>query len=83
MTANLSQALTSGEYANVNGIKMYYEIHGAGRPLVLIHGGGSTITTTFGKILPLLAKTNMVIAVELQARFFAIVFGLERTFGCI
>lgn len=56
-----------GKYANVNGIQMYYEIHGAGHPLVLIHGGGSTITTTFGTILPLLAKTHMVIAVEMQA----------------
>lgn len=54
-------------YALVNGIKMYYEIHGNGRPLVLIHGGGSTITTSFGNILPLLAKTHMVVAVELQA----------------
>lgn len=38
---------TSG-YAPVNGLKMYYEIHGSGTPLVLIHGGGSTIQTTFG-----------------------------------
>jgi pimeloyl-ACP methyl ester carboxylesterase len=54
-------------YATVNGIRMYYEIHGSGQPLVLIHGGGSTIYTTFGKILPMLAKTYRVIAVELQA----------------
>lgn len=54
-------------YAAVNGIKMYYEIHGMGNPLVLIHGGGSTIQTTFGRVLPVLAKTHMVIAVELQA----------------
>ena len=54
-------------YATVNGLKMYYEIHGSGQPLVLIHGGGSTINTTFGKILPLLAKTHKIIAVELQA----------------
>lgn len=54
-------------YATVNGLKMYYEIHGSGQPLVLIHGGGSTINTTFGKILPLLAKTHKVIAVEMQA----------------
>lgn len=67
MTADISQAQTEGRNASVNGIKMYYEIHGTGRPLVLIHGGGSTITTTFGKILPLLAKTHRVIAVELQA----------------
>ena len=57
---------TSG-YAPVNGIKLYYEIHGDGKPLVLIHGGGSTIKTTFGTILPLLAKYHKVIAVELQA----------------
>jgi pimeloyl-ACP methyl ester carboxylesterase len=56
-----------GKYASVNGIQMYYELHGSGSPLVLLHGGGSTIQTTFGKVLPLLAKTHMVIAVELQA----------------
>jgi pimeloyl-ACP methyl ester carboxylesterase len=54
-------------YAPVNGLKMYYEIHGEGKPLVLIHGGGSTIQTTFGNILPLLAEQYKVIAVELQA----------------
>jgi pimeloyl-ACP methyl ester carboxylesterase len=67
MTVNTTQAQNAGKYANVNGIKMYYEIHGTGQPLVLIHGGGSTLTTTFGKILPVLAKTHMVIAVEMQA----------------
>jgi pimeloyl-ACP methyl ester carboxylesterase len=54
-------------YAPVNGIKMYYEIHGEGIPLVLIHGGGSTIQTSFSKILPLFAQHYKVIAVELQA----------------
>jgi len=54
-------------YAPVNGLNMYYEIHGEGKPLVLIHGGGSTIQTTFGKILPMLAEKYKVIAVELQA----------------
>ena len=58
---------TQTGYAVVNGIKMYYEIHGEGKPLVLIHGGGSTIQTTFGKVLPLLAGKYKVIAVELQA----------------
>jgi len=48
-------------------LKMYYEIHGSGRPLVLLHGGGSTIESTFGRILPDLAKAHQVIAVELQA----------------
>jgi len=55
------------KYADVNGIKMYYEIHGKGQPLVLIHGGGSTIESNYGKILPLFAKRYKVIAVELQA----------------
>jgi pimeloyl-ACP methyl ester carboxylesterase len=56
-------------YATVNGLRMYYEIHGpaAGMPLVLVHGGGSTIGTTFGRILPLLARSRRVIAVEVQA----------------
>ncbi len=54
-------------YADVNGLKMYYEIHGEGQPLVLIHGGGSTIGTSFGHVLPLLAQNHKVIAVELQA----------------
>lgn len=56
-----------GRYARVNGLNMYYEVHGSGRPLVLLHGGGSTIGTTFGRILPELAKAHRVIAVELQA----------------
>ena len=60
-------AQSTGKYANVNGLKMYYEIHGNGFPLVLIHGGGSTIGTTFGRILPSLTKTHKVIAVEMQA----------------
>ena len=55
-----------GKYADVNGLKMYYEIHGTGQPLVLLHGGGSTIETTFGKVLPTLAKTRQIIAVEQQ-----------------
>jgi pimeloyl-ACP methyl ester carboxylesterase len=55
-------------YASVNGLKMYYEIHGGGEmPLILIHGGGSTIETTFGNILPSLASFGKIIAVELQA----------------
>jgi pimeloyl-ACP methyl ester carboxylesterase len=59
--------LRSG-YALVNGLRMYYELHGfGGTPLVLIHGGGSTIGTNFGRVLPLLARGRRVIAVEVQA----------------
>jgi len=55
-------------YAPVNGLNMYYEIYGEGAmPLVLIHGGGSTIETSFGTLLPLLSEYNKIIAVELQA----------------
>lgn len=55
-------------YAPVNGIRMYYEIYGnAGVPLVLIHGGGSTIESNFGSILPQLASKTRLIALELQA----------------
>ncbi|SMD02039.1 alpha/beta fold hydrolase [Pedobacter africanus] len=57
----------TGKYATVNGLHMYYEIHGTGKPLVLIHGAASTIQTTFGRILPALAKAHQVIGVELQA----------------
>lgn len=53
-------------YAPVNGLKMYYEIFGSGEPLVLVHGGGSTIRTTFGKVINPFAVNRKVIAVELQ-----------------
>jgi pimeloyl-ACP methyl ester carboxylesterase len=54
-------------YSDVNGIKMYYEIYGQGKPIILIHGGGSTIQSNFEKVIPLFAKSRKVIAVELQA----------------
>jgi pimeloyl-ACP methyl ester carboxylesterase len=64
---HMSDKTVTKAYADVNGISMYYEIHGPdGTPLVLIHGGGSTIGTSFGKVLPLLAADFRVIAVELQ-----------------
>ncbi len=53
-------------YADVNGLNMYYEVHGEGEPLVLLHGAYMTINLNFGKMLPTLAKNRQVIAVELQ-----------------
>lgn len=54
-------------YATVNGLQMYYEIHGKGRTLVLLHGAFSNIDTDFGKLLPTLAKNRRIIAIEQQA----------------
>jgi pimeloyl-ACP methyl ester carboxylesterase len=53
--------------ASVNGLDMYYEIRGEGQPLVLLHGSLSGIGTSFGALLPGLARSRRVIAVEQQA----------------
>src|SRR5437870_10293381 len=56
----------TGKYAKVNGLNFYYETHGAGRPLILLHGGlGSG--EMFGPVLPQLAQHHQVIAPDLQA----------------
>lgn len=57
----------AGRYVSVNGLEMYYESHGMGQPLVLLHGAFSAIGTSFGALLPSLATTRQVIAFELQA----------------
>jgi pimeloyl-ACP methyl ester carboxylesterase len=54
-------------YADVNGLRMYYEVHGSGRPLVLLHGGLSTIDQEFGSVVRSLSYGRQVIAVEQQA----------------
>ena len=54
-------------YVGVNGLTMYYEIHGTGQPVVLLHGAFSAIGTSFGALLPDLARTRQVIAFDLQA----------------
>lgn len=61
-----SKRQAGGSYISVNGLDMYYEIHGEGQPLVLLHGAFSAIGTSFGKILPELAQSRQVIAFELQ-----------------
>src|SRR5438132_9516745 len=55
----------AGHYAEVNGIKLYYEIHGTGRPLILLHGGLGA-GSMFGPNLPALAQGRQVIVVDLQ-----------------
>src|SRR5437868_12816746 len=52
-------------YAEVNGINLYYETHGSGRPLILLHGGLMS-GEMFGPVLPLLAERHQVITVDLQ-----------------
>ena len=58
--------MTHGHYAKVNGLDLYYEIHGAGQPLILLHGGLGAVAM-FEQILPALAEHRQVIGVELQA----------------
>ncbi len=53
-------------YAPVNGLKMYYEVHGSGEPVVLLHGAFMTITNNWTGWIGELAKTRKVIAVEMQ-----------------
>ena len=60
-----SGARGTGHYVEVNGLNLYFETHGAGRPLILLHGGlGSG--EMFGPILPALAERHQVIAPDLQ-----------------
>ncbi|MBB5397006.1 alpha/beta fold hydrolase [Mucilaginibacter sp. AK015] len=56
----------SSGYAPVNGIKVYYEIYGQGKPLVLIHGAFYTIEMNWGQLIPELSKTRKIIAIEMQ-----------------
>jgi len=59
----------AGDYAEIHGLRLYYEIHGtagANPLLVLLHGGGSSIETSFSRVLPALAKTRQVIAFDQQ-----------------
>jgi pimeloyl-ACP methyl ester carboxylesterase len=53
-------------YAPVNGIKVYYEVYGEGRPIVLLHGAFYTIDMNWGQLIPELSKTRKVIAIEMQ-----------------
>jgi pimeloyl-ACP methyl ester carboxylesterase len=60
-----AQQPTTG-YAPVNGLKMYYEVHGSGAPVVLLHGSFMTITNSWAGMIPRLSRSRQVIAVEMQ-----------------
>lgn len=66
LAAALPASAETGSYANVNGLKMYYQIQGGGRPLVLLHGGVCTIETCLGAIRAPLEKDRQTIAIEQQ-----------------
>ena len=63
--AQQGEPISSG-YAPVNGIKVYYEVYGEGKPLVLLHGAFYTIDMNWGQLIPELSKTRKVIAIEMQ-----------------
>jgi pimeloyl-ACP methyl ester carboxylesterase len=63
----MTNTIVKDGYVSVNGLEMYYEIHGSGQPLVLVHGAFSGIGTSFGALIPELAKARKVIGFELQA----------------
>lgn len=65
MSTDANPART-GAYATLNGLRIYYETHGSGKPLVLLHGGVLTLDRTFGPILSALAKNHQIIGIELQ-----------------
>ena len=65
LNAHQIKPLNSG-YAPVNGIKVYYEVYGQGKPVILLHGAFYTIGMNWGQLIPGLSKTRKVIAIEMQ-----------------
>jgi pimeloyl-ACP methyl ester carboxylesterase len=65
-TAATSTAERSGDYLQLGDLRMYYEVHGAGSPLLLLHGGMLTIDLAFRNLIPALAQQHQVIALEAQ-----------------
>jgi pimeloyl-ACP methyl ester carboxylesterase len=64
-TTELSSQTVAGQYADVNGINLYYQVHGSGRPMIMLHGGLFS-SEMFGPTIPALAANHQVIAVDLQ-----------------
>jgi pimeloyl-ACP methyl ester carboxylesterase len=64
-TESTTREKGAGKYADVNGINLYYEVHGSGRPLILLHGGLMT-GSMFEPVLPILTRDHQVITVDLQ-----------------
>src|SRR5262245_40783837 len=60
-----TEATGAGQYADVNGLHLYYETHGTGKPLILLHGGLGA-GEMFGPVLPTFATNRQVIVVDLQ-----------------
>ncbi|MGH8915881.1 MAG: alpha/beta fold hydrolase, partial [Acidimicrobiia bacterium] len=56
----------TGTRVSINGIDLYHEVHGTGRPLVVLHGGVMNASTCFGAMIPRLVEAHQVIAVDLQ-----------------
>ncbi|MEO6013253.1 MAG: alpha/beta hydrolase [Devosia sp.] len=67
-------------YAPVNGVEIYYELHGSGKPLVLLHGGFGSIEM-FGPVLTALAEGRQVIGIDLQAHGRTLPFDRPMSFG--
>jgi pimeloyl-ACP methyl ester carboxylesterase len=68
LNSDAQQPLTpsSSGYAPVNGAKVYYEVYGAGDPIVLLHGAYMTINSNWSELIPILSKTRKVIAMEMD-----------------
>src|SRR5436189_4197787 len=67
-SSSIGQQITPSNsgYAPANGISVYYEVYGEGKPLVLLHGAFYTIDMNWGQLIPELSKTRKVIAIEMQ-----------------